>query len=370
MLGEFFFLTFLLATIVQLLFWAGFFSKLSYYKNNNINNPYSQPVSVIICAKNEAENLKTYLPKILEQDYPHFEVVLVNDGSTDNSEQILLDIKKKYPILRVISEQKRTLPGKKEALQKGIMAAAYENLLLTDADCFPATNDWIKSMMLNLQHPCQLVLGYSPYRAENTLINFFIRYETIYAAAQYLSFALAGMPYMGVGRNIAYKKTLFIESKGFERHLNIASGDDDLFVNQVARQHNTQINIQKEALVYSIPKSSWRDYYYQKRRHLSTASSYQVKHQILLGVLAWSHLWHYLGGLILLLAYPEYLPILGISYLVRIGVVKWMLWHIMRKLHDTSLWRWVILLDASYAVYYFLFAPVLFITGSNTKSWT
>ena len=370
MLADFFFITFILATIFQLIFWALFFSKLSYYKNNNVKKSDLQPVSVIVCAKNEAENLKNNLPKVLEQDYPNFEVIVVDDGSTDNSQQILLDIKKKYPILHVINESNKELPGKKGALTKGILAAKNEILLLTDADCFPDNSYWLKSMISQYSEEKPIVLGFSPYVKENSLLNYFIRYETAYTATQYLSFAIAGMPYMGVGRNLAYKKALFIESKGFERHLNIASGDDDLFVNQIATKSNTQINIQKEALVYSIPKSSWRDYYYQKRRHLSTASSYQLKHQILLGVLAWSHLWHYLGGLILLLAYPEYLPIIGISYLVRIGVVKWMLWHIMRKLHDTSLWRWVILLDASYALYYFLFAPVLFITGSNTKSWT
>ena len=364
--------TFLFATSVQVIFWLFLFSKLAFYKKTLNQSPESYPgLSIIICARNAAEDLQRFLPKILQQNYPNFEVIVVNDQSSDNSTQIILDLQKKYPTLHLIEEREKLQPGKKGALSKGILAANFELLLLTDADCFPNSNFWIDSFASVFSEKTAIVLGFSPYqKRENSFLNLFIRFETIYTATQYFSFALAGMPYMGVGRNLAYTKSLFKEHQGFKDHLHIASGDDDLFISQAANKGNTIINIDPEAFVYSVPKSSWKSYYYQKRRHLTTASHYSKSTQWLLIFLAWSHWWHYLGALILVIAIPSSLPLIGISYLVRIGIVSFQYWRILGKLNDPGLRFWIPILDASYFLFYCLFAPALIATGSNKKSWT
>lgn len=365
-------LSFLLATLIQLLFWLGIFSRLAFYSaSNKIKpSPALNGISIIICARNAAVQLQQFLPKILAQKNLLFEVIVVNDHSTDNSEQIILDFQNNYPNLHLINESNTELPGKKKALSTGILAAKYEFLLLTDADCFPSSIFWAKSMANLFTEKDQVILGFSPYIREKSLINYFIRFETVYTATQYLSFALAGAPYMGVGRNLAYAKSLFLTNKGFENHLHLASGDDDLFVNQVANHKNTRINLDPASFMYSIPKKSWKSYYYQKRRHLTTATSYRPVHQVLLALLAASHLWHYLGGLILFAVSPQSLPLIFTSYLVRIGVVSFMYWRISGKLEQSDLRFWIPLLDIFYCLFYVLFAPGLFITGSNHKSWT
>lgn len=363
--------SFLLATLLQIGFWLGLFSHLVVYRQETPKKNTYPGVSVVICARNEAENLQHFLPRILAQDYENFEVIVVNDQSTDNSAAILLEFQKKYPILHFINESNKELPGKKSALSRGILAAKNEILLLTDADCFPNSSYWLQSMTMYLDTQTPIVLGYSPYRKENSLLNFFIQYETVYTATQYFSFALAGLPYMGVGRNLAYAKKIFKEQNGFQKHLHIASGDDDLFISQAAQRHRARINLRPASFVHSIPKKSWKSYYYQKCRHLSTASSYRPVHQVLLGLLAWSHLWHYLSSLALLILCPTCLPLIATGYLVRIGIVSFMYWHIMGKLHCPELRLWTPLLDAGYCFYYLIFAPALIINGSNYKSsWT
>ncbi|HKK76914.1 MAG TPA: glycosyltransferase [Saprospiraceae bacterium] len=365
--------SFVLATLIQLGFWLGLFSRLAFYRKEKppANLAAAPGVSIIICAHNEAENLRNFLPSILQQDYENFEVIVVNDQSVDNSNAILLEFQKNYPILHTIIESNKELPGKKSALSKGILAAKNEILLLTDADCFPNSSYWLSSMVAHFSAETPIVLGYSPYRKENSPLNFFIQYETVYTATQYFSFALAGLPYMGVGRNLAYAKTIFKEQDGFNKHLHIASGDDDLFISQATLRYPAKINMEPLSFVYSIPKESWKSYYYQKCRHLSTASSYRPVHQFLLGLLAWSHLWHYLSGLALLIFCSTCLPLIATGYLVRIGMVSFMYWHIMGKLQRPELRLWTPLLDAGYCLYYLIFAPALIINGSNYKSsWT
>jgi glycosyltransferase involved in cell wall biosynthesis len=364
-------LSFILATALQLFFWAALFSRLAFFRRKQTNSTSEPPVSIVICARNEADALQRFLPKILTQSYPEYEVIVVNDHSFDNSEAILLDFQKKYPILHFINESNKELPGKKDALTKGILAAKNEILLLTDADCFPVNPYWLKSMISLYSEENPIVLGFSPYEKEKSLLNYFIRYETAYTATQYLSFALAGMPYMGVGRNLAYAKKIFIEQKGFQKHQHIASGDDDLFISEASINYNASVNLDPSSFMYSIPKKSWKSYYYQKRRHVTTASSYRPIHQILLGVLSWSHLWHYLSAVALLICCPSSLPLIATGYLVRIGIVSFMYWHILGKLQLPELRPWVPILDVSYCLYYLILAPAIIIKGSNhNSSWT
>lgn len=245
-----------------------------------------QPVSVIICAKNEEENLREFLPLILNQDYPDFEVIVVNDCSTDGTANLLAELKQQYPRLEItaINKEPKLTFGKKLAQTVGIKAAKNELLLFTDADCRPVSEHWIESMARNYTGNTEVVLGYGGYISGKGLLDKVLRFDTLFVAIQYLGYALAGIPYMGVGRNLAYKKSTFFKNKGFASHYHISSGDDDLFVNEVAGKHNTKVELSIESQTRSVPSPGWGSWLKQKRRHLTTGSRYKLKHRLLIGV--------------------------------------------------------------------------------------
>jgi poly-beta-1,6-N-acetyl-D-glucosamine synthase len=357
---------FLAATAIQLIYWLFVFSRLAFHRPSPPSSqPGKEPVSIIICARNEAENLRRNLPYFLAQDYPEYEVIVVDDNSFDKSLEILLAFQKKHPILRLVSVTADSR-GKKTALTEGIKAAKFEILLLSDADCRPASSKWVEQMQAALRDPAKIGLGFSPYLRGSGILNAFIRFETVYSAIQYFSFALMGLPYMGVGRNLAYRKSLFYQAGGFAAHADLASGDDDLFVNQVADRQNTAVILSPQAHVFSSPKSTWGGYYRQKSRHLTTGARYRFAHQLALGLLSASHFGHYACGIALILFHNLDL-IVFTNYLARIGVAFVMYALIMRKLRDPSLIRWVLLLDALYIFYYLAFAPSLFKTKEKWK---
>lgn len=357
MILQIFFWLFVLTTAVQLFFWLGIFSKLAFYKPTELLDNEQAPVSVIICARNEAENLSKNLHHFLNQNYRSFEIIVVNDHSVDKTRDVVLNFQTKFPNLHLI-ENSSTLPGKKAALTEGIKAAFSQIIVVSDADCRPASADWLATMQNAIKGETQIGLGYSPFYVEKNFLNRFIRFEAVYTAIQYFSFALTGSPYMGVGRNLIYHKSLFYQTRGFHKHIHIASGDDDLFVNAVANNSNTKIIIDPKAFVFTQPKVSWRGYYYQKSRHLTTATSYKGIHQLALGALALSHAGHYVLGLALLMS-GKMVFIIFLIYLVRIGVVSWTYHRTLQKLQDPALMKWVPLLDALYVCYYFIFAPAL-----------
>jgi len=243
------------------------------------------PISVVISARNEAQNLNEFLPVILEQDYPNYEVIVVNDCSEDNSEEILSKMKIKYKHLYVtnIRKDEKFSHGKKLALTIGIKAAKNEYLLLTDADCKPVSKHWISEMQSKFSAKHEIVLGYGGYFPEKSLVNLFIRTDTVFIAMQYISFARIGFPYMGVGRNLAYKKSLFFENKGFSKHIHINSGDDDLFINEVAKKSNTTVQYSQESFTLSVPNTTFQQWINQKRRHLKTGKHYKKRYKLLLG---------------------------------------------------------------------------------------
>ncbi len=235
------------------------------------------PVSVVVCAHNEALNLKKNLPFILEQDYSNFELILVNDRSTDATREVVLGFMQRYSNIKLVeinAEEKRGL-GKKYPLSRGIAEAKNEHLLLTDADCRPQSKDWMSHMMSGFTEGKDIVLGFGKYEKRAGLVNKLVQFDTFFVAIQYFSFALAGLPYMGVGRNIAYKKSLFEKQGGFSAHENIASGDDDLFVMQAATKENTSVIMHANAHTISVGKENFEQYWFQKTRHLSTGKWYK-----------------------------------------------------------------------------------------------
>lgn len=263
--------------LFQLYFYLIFYSRIVFYKKKNDKMHHKEPVSVIICARNEEKALEENLPSILTQDYPDYEVIVVNDCSEDESEFVLERFQKKYKHLRIttIKPDDKFYHTKKLALTIGIKAAKNELLLLTDADCIAESNKWIEKMQRNFTDKTEITLGYGGYKREKKLINNLIRFDTLFIAIQYLTFALARKPYMGVGRNLAYRKTLFFKNKGFASHNHIVSGDDDLFINQVANKKNTKIEISKESITRSDAESSFTAWFKQKKRHTSTGKFYR-----------------------------------------------------------------------------------------------
>ena len=318
-----------------------------------------RPVSVIICARNEAPRLRERLPAILRQQYSDFEVLVVDHHSTDDTAAVLAGLAGEYPQLRILQAKTEATAGKKEALTQGIAAARHDLLLLTDADCRPASPFWLQRMAAKAGQRTQLVLGYGPYEKRPGLLNAFVRFEAAYTALQYLAFALAGLPYMGVGRNLLYDRSLFRQTGGFAGHTELASGDDDLFVNAVATGSNTRICLQPEAFTWSEPKTTWRDYVRQKRRHLSTAVRYRFVHQLALSMLAGSQMLHYGLAAFCLLAGIH--PGAACSLLLlRWGLLTGLAFPLTRRLAVADLRFFFPLLDLGLCGYYLYFLPAAF----------
>ncbi|TDO24732.1 glycosyltransferase [Pedobacter duraquae] len=275
---------FIFCFIVQLYFSLFVHLRLLTYKSEEPLPTPQKPITVIICARNEAKNLTGFLPQVLAQDYPDFEVVVVNDRSWDGTEELLEQFAKDYSRLKVVTvaEGTKFIAGKKFAVTMGIKAATHEWLVFTDADCFPASVNWLSEMQQPPDEHTELMLGYSPYVHKSGLLNALIRFETFFTAVNYLSFAIKGMPYMGVGRNMAYQKSLFFKNKGFAAHMHIPSGDDDLFVNAHATPTNTVIRVAKDAQVWSEPNTSLGAYLKQKKRHFGAGKLYKTKHKVIL----------------------------------------------------------------------------------------
>lgn len=276
----------LAALVVLLIYYLFFFLRLAFYKSPEKKENNLPPVSVIICARNEAENIIHFLPKVLNQDYPDFEVVVVDDQSWDGTGDELAELQKTNHHLQIVSigEQVQHLPGKKFPLTLGIKKAKNEHLVFTDADCFPQSDQWLKLMTSSFSQQKEIVIAPAPLVARKGFLNILIRFENLVTGGMFLSFALAGNPYMGVGRNLAYTRSVYTRAGGFKKHYHIASGDDDLLVQAVAKRGNTAVCIADEALVFSPAAKTWKEWAAQKSRHYSTSHLYKWKYKMMLGL--------------------------------------------------------------------------------------
>ena len=298
----------ILSLLIQLGFYfipyTAILRRMRKLRSGNIAHTVEQPpVSVIICARNEGENLRRFLPLVLEQNYRDYEVIIVNDGSCDDTENIIKDLQKVYNNLYItnIPQETRIISHKKLAITVGVKAAKNEILLFTDADCRPLTPDWISTMVRNFDENTEFVLGHGGYYRENGFVSKMVSYDTLTIAMQYMGFALLGHPYMGVGRNMAYRRSTFFRLKGFAGFLHVASGDDDLLINAFGKKHNTRIEPSCEAETLSLPKTTFRDWYYQKLRHLSTVDVYKSGSKLWVGLEPFSRGLFYLTTLLLII---------------------------------------------------------------------
>jgi len=390
---------YLTATLVQLVVWWLIFNKLPGPKI--FNQPSSRsPCSVLLCARNEAENLRRFLPSLLAQQYDsEWELMVVNDASTDDTAAVLQDFQDQYPDrIRALHWTKKTRPGKKQALAQGIAAAKYELLLLTDADCQPASSFWLAHMMaaLTAKPETEMVLGYGPNFADvswsrgaqtawgssseeaantdspssnpsngsngacqqKSRLNAWFRFETAFIAVQYCSFALAGLPYMGVGRNLAFKRSVYERVGGFAAHAQLVSGDDDLLVNAAANKQNTVMCLAPDSFVYSAAPNSLGTWLRQKQRHLSASPAYRWQHKWILGGLALSQAGHYLLFTLLILLGIAQGLVWGI-FLLRLFSVWFILGRILSLFHEKDLIPRIPFFDMVTALNYGMVIPWL-----------
>lgn len=276
-----FFIVFLCALGISLFYHLYFYLRFVFYESK-LTTDKPKPLSVIVAARNEEENLRENLPHIFNQKGLDFEVVVVNDRSEDFTSEVLRQFAaRNLKVVNIKPNAKNTARGKKLAVTLGVKAAKYDNLVFIDADCKPTSDQWLLYMAQALMRK-PIVLGVSPFEDESGFWKKFFAADALMIAIRYVSFALGGFPYMGVGRNMGYHKDVFFKAGGFRNHVHLASGDDDLFVNEAAHRKNVEIVLHPDAFTVSKSKDTLKKWINQKLRHVSTAHKYRVLHKVLL----------------------------------------------------------------------------------------
>ncbi|TAH26059.1 MAG: glycosyltransferase [Cytophagales bacterium] len=350
----FIFLFFLLSTFAQLFIILGIYYPLCSYKSSELkfNNQLTFPsVSIVVCAHNELEQLKKLIPILLSQNHQQYEVIVVDDRSDDGTEEWLRSIgseKLKYTYL------KSTLLGwnsKKFALHQGISRATNDIILLTDADCIPSSSHWLTLMTKELVFPKEASIGYAPYLKENTFLNRIIRFETLMTAVHYFSIAIKGLPYMGVGRNMAYSKQLFEKNNGVEKYKNLMGGDDDLFAQTAFSAGNTVVQLNPLSFVYSVPKRTYFSWFHQKTRHLNVGKNYSFSIRLILGLIIGSYFSFYLS-FFTLLCLETYIGLSLMLFIFRTFLLISIFVRLNSKFKEDFKWYWIPILDAVYIFNY------------------
>ncbi len=324
----------------------------------------SPPISIIISARNEAENLKSLIPKLMEQDYYDFEVSVALDRCSDDSLDIMKIFEKQYDNLKtvIIDELPDHFSPKKYALTLGAKGASNEWLLFTDADCRPQSENWLSGFANQMTSDTDVLVGYAPYSRKNGLLNAYIRFETFMTASDYLSSVLLKNPYMGVGRNLAFRKSLFLKVKGYNRFQGIMGGDDDLFVHYHAKPSRTRVVFGPDTLVYSDAKDSLKNYWKQKKRHFSVGKYYRFSSKL-------RHTFKFLAMILLwatfiILAILGYQPIIVSGSFIGYFVIKGLLdWRVANRIGDG--YRYI--LNPILEGIYITFVPAASVVAAFTK---
>ena len=352
---------------IQLLYYLLLFGRLAMRKEKHYLSEKLPPVTVVICSKNDAANLERCLKLVMIQLYADYEVLIVNDRSTDHTLEVVAHFASRNENIRLFNiptnEPKKEL-GKKQALQLGVTNAKHDIVVVTDADCRPASTNWLQLVVGNYLNNTSLVLGYAPFFKEKSWLNKLIRYENVMTAAQYFSYALAGLPYMGVGRNMSFRKSEFLDWKNSSTNLpSISSGDDDLFVNAKATAAATEISLDKDSFVFSQAKKTAYEWLQQKKRHVRAGFYYRLYHRLLLFLFALSKFLFYTTLPVLFIKSIMWLP--ALLLLGSTLLVMWaMMMRINSKLHQNDLTAWFLPLDIAYTYYLLL---LFFLTSTSRK---
>ena len=357
-------LIFGITLIIQLLYHWGVFSKVAFYKNKR--RPKTdcelEPVSIVLCARDAYEYLIELVPVLLGQDYPDFEIVIVNDCSDDETEEYLKDLERKEPRIKPVQLKQHLnfFNGKKFPLSMGIKSAQNDLIVLTDCNCMPTNDQWLRSVVNCYGKNTEVVIGYSPYIRKKGLLNYLMRFDAMQNALLYLSAALKGRPYMGIGKNLSYRKELFYRNKGFTSHYTTSVGDDDLFVSQVATKKNTEVLIDPENAILTTPVSNFHQWSRQKSSRYSTVRQYSAGARLLLSTFYVSQFLFYASfiALIALCTLPAftitggevfYIPILVFFFLLRFGSQLFIYHKASKRLGEKSLLPGLIAYDFLFA---------------------
>jgi len=344
---------------IRLPFFITTFTKRRHYSKDSIES-----CTVIICAHNEQDNLQKNLPFVLRQNNPGYQVIVVDDGSTDNTLSILKKFEKEHEVLTILSREKKISDnGKREALELAIAHAKNSLVCLTDADCHPISHKWINGMQFDLDKNTAVVLGYSPVKKEKGYLNTFARYEAMVTAFTYFSMAIWKLPYMGVGRNLMFRKEAFEQVKGFGE-TTTAGGDDDLLVQKLSKEHKVVISLDESTWVYTNSPKDFKSYLNSRSRHIKTSIRYSWYHQLWLGtfqILSFS----FFALLIIALAH-------GILYSLSFLAGRWLLWALLvRKstlfFKERKLLIKIPLLDISQLAFHLLL--ILYSPFKKKNSW-
>lgn len=358
-----------IGVIIQGVYLLVIFGRTAWFKSSGKSSKTNIPeegVTVLVAAHNEFQNLKVLIPKLFEQDYPKFDVMIVNDRSTDRTKRLLEEMMAIYPKLRSVTVKytPNHVTAKKFAMTLGIKVAKNDVILLTDADCMPSSDQWIRKMTAPIREEGKTFsIGYSGYQTKSGLLNKWIQFETVLTALFYLSFGLWKAPFMGVGRNLSYRKSFFLEAKAFKGFWHLEGGDDDLFVNNYATGKNSSIVIDPEATTVSIPKETWKEYLVQKKRHLHAGKYYRGEDKRKIGLFSLSHALFWIGGIGLLIYFgigqqwEQFLIVFGIILLRSIFV-----WNIFseaaKKIQGSTPPMNVLMNDFLYLAYFWVLGSV------------
>lgn len=362
--------------LVQLFYAAYFFwpfARRAPEARSDVPGPDTEPVSIVVCARNELDNLRRLLPLLLQQDYPAgFEIVLVDDRSHDDTYLYAQQLAQYYPEkirLVTVSSTPDGFAPKKYALTLGIRASSHARLLFTDADCIPATNQWLRLMQRGFSQGqgADLVLGFSAYIQAPGFLNQLVRYETLLTGAQYLSFAWRGWPYMGVGRNLGYTRACFTATKGFASHIRQLSGDDDLLVQDaVGQQQRVAVVADASAHTFSEPATTWAVWWHQKRRHLSAGRAYRFADRLRVGAFVLANILFYMATVVLLFSANNWVYLV-VLFAFRTLIVSAVYVRLSRSLHQSVSIGLLPVLDAAYFFQYLALGISLFL--NRTLRW-
>lgn len=272
------FILFLLSAAVLLVYDFHFYAQLK--REPEAREPHQWPlITVLTCARNEADSLPQLFKALENQSYPAFQWVVVNDESTDGTQAWLQSMSSEPSRLDVtpIHLKDKALAGKKGAVLAGWEVCKHDIIVSIDADCLPVSEDWLREVVRAMNGGAEVFIGLGQYKSSSGLLSNLIQLETLQTAMLYLSSARVGRPYMAVGRNWAYRKWASME-EDLLADAGILSGDDDLLL-QRRKPQKVAIRWKKEAQTESVPPQSWSSWIAQKRRHASTGMGYPLRDQ-------------------------------------------------------------------------------------------
>ena len=242
------------------------------------------PVSVVMAVRDESHLLIKSLPVLLSQDYPNYEVVVVNDNSIDETAQLVTDFKTTYPNLHYVdlTSSISNIRGRKFPLALGIKAAKNEIVVLTDASSIPASPYWLQHIAGRFTRKTRVVYGGVSVFRKPGFLNALMRYDAVRSLVLAFSYTLSGMPVMANGRNLAYTRSLFLKNKEtFVSQPRMPYGDDDIFMNKVASSLDCDVEPDPDAMVSQNGLTPKR-WFNQKKASFVTRSYYSFRSRFLL----------------------------------------------------------------------------------------